>query len=253
MTPFRQMIPALLLTATLPNSGWAEMTAEERAEFRDEVRSYLLETPEILNEMVAILDAREREAATIADRDRIAAEAARIFDDGFSFVGGPEEGDVTVVAFLDYQCGYCRRAHPEFMDMIAEDGGIRWIVKEFPILGPASEEAARAAVATLIEAGPEVYAEVNDRLLRLDGPVSSASIDATLEAAGVDPSRVRAAMDAPEVTRRLQETRALAETLGIQGTPSYVFGDRMMRGYAPIEQMQAMVAEMRASEAPAAN
>lgn len=246
MRPFRSLIPALLLTAALPGSGWAEMTAGEREEFRAEVRAYLLENPEVLNEMVALIESRQREAEAAGDVGRLAASSQAVFDDGFSFVGGNPEGDVTVVAFLDYQCGYCRRAHPDVAELVASDGGVRLIVKEFPILGPASEQAARAAISTLISAGPEAYAALNDRLLRLEGQLTDARIDATLAEVGVDPAAVRAGMDDPEVTRRIEATRALAQTLEIQGTPSFVFEDRMLRGYAPLAAMQALLAEVRA-------
>ena len=121
--------------------------------------------------MIALLEA-EAAGATAADRPRRSSPPTRdaIFDDGFSFVGGNPEGSVTIVEFLDYQCGFCRRAHPEVRELIAADGDIRWIVKEMPILGPGSELAARAAVATLIAEGPEAYAALHDRLMRLEGP-----------------------------------------------------------------------------------
>jgi protein-disulfide isomerase len=248
MGPFRRLLPALLLTALLPNSGWAEMTSEEREEFRTEVREYLLENPELLEEMLAVLEERRRAEAVESDRILVAAHGARIAEDGFSYVGGNPEGDVTLVAFMDYQCGYCRRAHPELAELIAGDGGVRWVVKELPILGPGSELAARAAVATLIIEGEEVYAALHDGLLRLEGPINEASLHAALTAAGADPEAVRAAMDDPEVTRRLVETRALAEDLGIDGTPSFVIGERMLRGYVPGDAMRAMVAELRAAD-----
>jgi protein-disulfide isomerase len=223
----------------------AEMTEAERAEFRAEVRAYLLENPDILSEMVAALEARQKETTAEMDRQLIAEHAAALFDDGFSFVGGNPEGGVTIVEFLDYQCGYCRRAHPDVMDLLAGDGDIRWIVKELPILGPASDLAARAAIATLIAAGPEVYRVLNDRLMRLDGPVTDASVDAALRGAGVDPAAVRARMDDPEVTRRIEATMTLAQDLAIQGTPSFVFKDRILRGYVPIDAMREILAQVR--------
>lgn len=242
------LLPALLLTAALPGSGWADMTPDEREEFRGEVRAYLLDNPEILQEMIALLEERQADATAGEDVDRIAAARDRIFDDGYSFVGGNPDGDVTIVEFLDYQCGFCRRAHPEVQELVEGDGGIRWIVKEFPILGPGSDLAARAAVSTLITAGPESYAALNDRLMRLEGPISEPALDATLaDVPGLDVEAVRAGMDDPEVTRRIAETRALAQDLGIQGTPSFVFEDRMLRGYAPLAGMQAMVEEIRAA------
>ncbi|MBP7242458.1 DsbA family protein [Amaricoccus sp.] len=246
MSTRRLALPALLLTACLPGSGWAEMTSDERAEFRAEVRAYLLENPDVLNEMVALLDARERETAAARDDQIIAEKAAEIFDDGFSFVRGAPDGDVTIVAFLDYQCGYCKRAHPEVLDLLAGDPGIRLVVKELPILGPVSEYASRAAISTLIVAGPEAYGALNDRLLRVKGQLTEELIDAAVAKSGADAEAVRAGMDAPEVTRRIEATRAIAGDLAIQGTPSFVFGNRMVRGYAPLAAMREMVAEVRA-------
>lgn len=243
-----QALPALLLTAALPSSGWADMTAEEREEFREEVRAYLLENPEVLTEMVGILETRQADATETLDRERVAAQGEALFEDGFSYVGGAADGDVTVVEFLDYQCGYCRKAHPEFTELLEDDGNIRWIVKELPILGPGSVLAARAAIATLIAEGPEAYARLNDTLLRGEGPINDASLDAALREADLDPAAVRAGMEDPEVTRRLEATRALAAELDIQGTPAFVFEDRMLRGFAPVAAMEALVAQARAGE-----
>ncbi len=242
------LLPALLLSAALPNSGWAEMTPDEREEFRGEVRAYLLDNPEVLQEMVAMLEERQQADTAGLDGERIAAAEERIFDDGFSFVGGNPDGDVTIVEFLDYQCGFCRRAHPDVQELVSADGDIRWIVKELPILGPGSLLAARAAVSTLITEGPDAYEALHARLMEIEGPVTEASLDAALaEVPDLDADAVRAGMDDPEVARRLDATQALAQELGIQGTPSFVFGDRMLRGYAPLASMQAMVEEIRAA------
>ncbi len=248
MLRLHRFLPALLLTASLPGSGWAEMTPDEREEFREEVRAYLLENPDLLTEMAALLDARQRDAVAALDRERVAAQSEALFDDGFSLVAGNPEGGVTIVEFVDYQCGYCRRAHPELTQMIESDGDIRWIIKEWPVLGPASEYAARAAIATGIVAGPEAYVALNDRLMRLDGPATEARVAEALTGIGVDPDAVRAEMDGPEVTRRIEATRALAAGLALEGTPSFVFGDRMLRGLAPVAAMEQLVAEMRLAD-----
>lgn len=241
-----RVLPALLLTAALPGSGWAEMSADEREEFRDEVRAYLLENPEILSEMIGILESRQADAAEALDKQKIAEHRTALFDDGFSYAGGPPEADLTVVEFLDYQCGFCRRAHPELVELLERDGRIRFVVKELPVLGPGSELAARAAIATLIAEGPEAYARLNHALLTAEGPITDASLDAGLRAAGVDPATIRAGMNDAEVTRRIDATRELAMALQIQGTPAFVFGDRMQRGYAPVPVMEALAAEARA-------
>ncbi len=243
----RQLLSCLLFAAALlaGPAATAEMSAAEREAFRAEVRAYLLENPEILSEMVALLEARQLEATSTEDAARVAQNAEALFEDGFSFVGGNPGGSLTVVEFLDYQCGYCRAAHPEIQALVAEDGDIRWIVKELPILGPVSETAARAAIAAMIQGGPAAYAAVNDALMRIEGPLSEPGLDTALEDAGLDPATIRAAMQDAEVTRRIEATRALAKTLEIQGTPTFVLGETMLRGYVPMAAMRDLVDEIR--------
>jgi protein-disulfide isomerase len=241
---------ALVLALTAPTvqaqQQSSPFTEGERAALHAEIRAYLLAHPELLLEVIQELEQRQQAETAKNDADLIAANATAIFDDGFSHVAGNPEGSLTIVEFLDYQCGYCRRAHPEIAELIASDGDIRLIVKEMPILGPGSELAARAALATLITAGPEAYAALHDRLMRLEGQVDDARLDALLAELGHDPAAIREGMDDPEVDRRLAATRALAETLAISGTPTFVLGDRMLRGYLPPEAMQALLAEVRA-------
>ena len=251
MRPATALLPVLLaavLATAAPVRAELPYSDAERTALHEEIRTYLLDNPEILREMIALLEAQAQADGAANDRALVAAHADTIFDDGFSFVGGNPEGSFTIVEFLDYQCGYCRRAHPELMEFLSEDGDIRWIVKEMPILGPGSELAARAAIATLISAGPTAYAMLNDGLMRMQGPIDDAVIDGALRATDLDPAAIRALMDGPEVTRRLEETRALAGTLSITGTPTFVFGDRMVRGYMPLAQMQTLLAELRPAD-----
>ena len=241
------LISVLMLGAGLPAAAEQPMTDAERTALRAEIHAYLLENPEVLVEMISLLDARKQADAAEGDAALVARSAPAIFDDGFSYVGGNPEGSFTVVEFLDYQCGFCRKAHPEVSAMIADDGDIRLIIKEMPILGPQSEVAARAAIATLIDAGPEAYARLHDALMTLKGQVTDASIDHALTEAGLDPVAIHARMNDDEVTRRLTDTRNLANQLHISGTPTFVFDTRMVRGYVSNTEMRALVSEIRAT------
>lgn len=223
-------------------------TPAEREALHAEIRGYLLEHPEILQEMIQLLEQKQQVATAENDRTLVATHADEIFSDGFSWVGGNPEGSTTIVEFLDYQCGFCKRAQPDVTELLRTDGDIRLIVKEMPILGPGSELAARAAVATLVSQGPEKYAALHEALMALQGGISDVSLDAAMEGVGLDPAVIRAAMDDPEVERRLGATRALAEKLAISGTPTFVFDDQMVRGYLPLSQMQALLAEARTAE-----
>lgn len=228
-----------------PAFDFDAMTPDQQAAFGAQVRNYLLENPQVIMEAVAVLEAREKESQEAQDLALVADNRDRLVNDGFSWVGGNPEGDVTVIEFIDYRCGFCRRAHPEVEELIASDGNIRYIVKEFPILGEASMVSSRFAIATQIVAGDDAYKAVHDALIALEGNPGNGPLRRIAETLGLNADQIMAEMDSEEVTRRIAETRALAQDMAINGTPSFVFGDRMVRGYAPLPTMQQIVAEER--------
>jgi len=224
------------------------MTPAERDAFRAEIRAYLLDNPEVLLEAINVLETREAQAQAAADTDLVQANAAALFEDPDSYVGGNPEGDITVVEFLDYRCGFCQRAHPEVAELVETDGNIRYIVKEFPILGEQSLLASRFAIAVLRTEGNAAYADTHDRLMTFRGNVTEASLSTLSEELGYDTPAVFDMMNDPEVQRIIAENRALAQALQISGTPSFIFETQMLRGYAPLDEMRALVAELRLEE-----
>lgn len=241
---FRPLLAAALCAAVaLPAA--AEMTEEERAAFRAEVRAYLLENPEVLMEAIAVLEDRQAAAEAESDKSLVATHAGAIFDDGHSWVGGNPDGDVVMVEFIDYRCGYCRKAWAETEELVQADGNIRRIIKEFPILGPGSELSSRFAIAVQQLSGPEAYKRAHDALISLRAEATEESLARLAGDLGLDTTAVMARMTAPEVTAVLQANHALAEQLGISGTPTFVVGDTMVRGYVPLDGMQGIVAEAR--------
>lgn len=223
-------------------------TADQIDAMHAEIRAYLLANPEIVMEMVKILDERRKTAAATDDKALVAANAPAIFDDGFSWVGGNPDGKLTIVEFLDYQCGYCRKAQPEITALLEDNDDVKLIVKEMPILGPGSDLAARAAVAAMVAEGPDAYGRLHQELMATKGEITDASLERAFGKAGVDADKVRAAMEDPEVTRRLDATQALAQTLGISGTPTFVVVDTMVRGYVPRAQIEGLLEQARAAE-----
>ena len=221
------------------------MSNAERQAFRDEVRAYLLDHPDVLMEAIQVLESREAEAQVAADADLIAENADALFDDDASWVGGNPDGDITVVEFMDYRCGYCRRAFPEVAELVESDGNIRFVVKEFPILGEQSLLASRFAIATQRVAGNAAYAAVHDALMTERGDVTEASLQALAEAQDLDWEAISDEMAAPEVTQRIGDAHRLGSALGIQGTPSFVIGDQLVRGYLPLDEMRDLVDEER--------
>ncbi|MEM6385809.1 MAG: DsbA family protein [Pseudomonadota bacterium] len=222
------------------------MSEPEREAFRAEIRSYLMENPEVLMEAIGVLE--ERRAAEAAAQEQLLLEQYRaaIFEDGHSWIGGNPDGDVTIVEFLDYRCGFCKRAHPQVQTLLAGDTNIRLIVKEFPILGPESELASRFAIATKMVNGDESYSAVHDALMEWQGPVNQGILGRIAEQAGItDTTAILAKMNSEAVSTIIRNNRALGQALRIAGTPSFIMGDNFVRGYVELEQMQSIVASIR--------
>lgn len=247
----RRLLASAALAAALSAQSAAAfdigaMTEEERSSFQAEVRAYLLEHPEVLNEMVAGLESRQAAQQAEADVALIDANRDVIFDDPASWVGGNPEGSITLVEFVDYRCGYCRKAYADVAELVGGDGDIRFVIKEFPILGPESDLSARFAIATLQVAGPEAYEKVHNAFYTdFRGEVTPDTLAAFATSLGIDPAPILAKLDAPEVTKIIDDNHALAQRLQINGTPGFVMGDKLLRGYVPLQGMQAMLADLR--------
>lgn len=246
----RALIPALALATALTAMPATAidlnaMSDAEREAFRAEIRAYLLDNPEVIMEAVAVLEQREAAAQAEADVELVKANADALFDDGHSWVGGNPEGDITLVEFMDYRCGYCRRAKPEVTDLVQFDGNIKLIVKEFPILGEQSMMSSRFAIATKQVAGDDMYKAVHDALMEFKGDVSDTALRRIGEPLGLPVDEIMARMDSDAVSDVIAANHALGQRLGISGTPSFVMQDQMLRGYVPLADMQAIAEEIR--------
>ncbi len=243
----RFLAPVLAASMALPAGAMdlTELTDAQRAQFRAEVRSYLMDNPEVIMEAVELLQARDAETQAQADLSLVTDNAEEIFDDGYSWVGGNPDGDITLVEFLDYRCGYCKKAHGEVAKLLKSDGNIRLIVKELPILGDQSVLASRFAVATKQVAGDDNYKAMGDALMEYKGDVTLPALRRLATTFGLDADAIEAAMNNDSVTREIAATRALAEKLRVSGTPTFVMHDELLRGYLPYDQMKALVDEKR--------
>ncbi|MCU0903072.1 MAG: DsbA family protein [Tabrizicola sp.] len=245
-------LPALAEVKPLPRpdrpaevASAPAMTEAERTAFREEVRAYLLDNPEVLIEAMDVLQAREEEAARIRDVQMVATHNDVIFNNPHDWVGGNPNGDITLVEFMDYRCGYCRQAYAEVEELIKTDGNIRFVVKEFPILGEASLMSAQFAIAVRQLHGDEAYASVHDTLMTLRGEPNAETLSRLASDLGLDPEPILDRMSKPEVMQVIQDNHRLAEEMEITGTPAFVLKDMVMRGYAPVEVMREFVAEAR--------
>ena len=219
--------------------------AEADAEFGNRVRSYLLENPEVIFEAVAVYEQRNAAAQANMDQAIIAANAETLFNDGHSWVGGNPDGDITLVEFVDYRCGFCKRAHDELAELLQADGNIRLIVKEFPILGPESELASRFAISVLNLAGDEAYSSAHDTIMRHDGPITPEYLEGLAQTLELDFEVLVEEMDSEAVNSALVENRALAQRLQITGTPTFVMETEMIRGYVEADTLLQIAESLR--------
>ena len=234
-------LPALSTNALEINA----LSDNERASFRAEVRSYLLENPEVLMEAIAVLQTLEAKNATQSVTQLLESNYDAIVNDPTSWQGGNLAGDITLVEFMDYRCGYCRKAHSEVAELIASDGNIRYIVKEYPILGPESELASRFAIATRLTEGDVAYKEVYNGLFVFKGAMTKENLVTVAKELGLDGDAIAAVMAEERVTDILSRSVGLGQTLGVNGTPTYIVNGQMLRGYVPLEDMRQMVAALR--------
>lgn len=222
-----------------------QLSDAERAAFRDEMRAYLLENPEIIVEAMDVLKNREAEAEMQNDVLLVQNNAPALFDTATDWVGGNKDGDVTIVEFMDYQCSYCRKAHAEVSELIASDGNIRLVLKEFPILGENSDLASRFAISVLQMAGDDAYKAAHDALMTLRAEISGPALERIATDLGLDPAAVNTKMQSDEVSAVIASNRALGEAMQVNGTPTFIVDQTMLRGYVPLDGMRQVVAEER--------
>ena len=241
----KRLIAALLLTAT-PTFAFdiSAMSEQEKSAFGDAVREYLMANPEVLIESINVLEERRAADAAINDQELVASNRDAIFDDGHSWIGGNPDGDLTMVEFIDYRCGVCRQFNDEVHDLVEDDGNIRLILKEFPILGQDSDNSARFAIAVKQIAGDAAYMQAHDALIALRGPATIEALKKIADRIGVDADEVVNTMNTEPVTAVLRENHQLAARMAIQGTPTFVIGDELLRG-VPAAGLTATVSQIR--------
>lgn len=238
MRPFAFFGAAAALSLLLLPSAPVALAAD-KAEVEKIVHDYLLAHPEILNEMIAELNKREDADKQAKAQDGIAANKDAIYNDGYSYAAGNPNGDVTVVEFFDYRCGYCKKVRPELLELLEKDPGVRLVLKEFPILSKVSDEAAKAAIASLNQGG-DLYWKFNNAMLSADD-LDSDGIYSLAAASGLDLARLKKDMEDPGVAKKIADNHALAGKLGIDGTPAFVIGDKLVPGAVSVDELKEMV------------
>ena len=236
------LVVLLPARAALASEAVAPFSAEQTQAVETIVERYLLENPELMVRVFQNLEARQQAQRDAQVRDMLAANRDELVDDGRSLVLGNPNGDVTVVEFFDYRCGYCKQAHPTVKALIEADPNVRVVLKEFPILGPNSVIATQAAIASR-EQG--LYAEFHDALLEHEGNLTEDAVYEIARGLGMDMSKLREDMGAPVVRETIAANMALAQKLAIDGTPTFIIGDALMPGAVGLPALKRAVETAR--------
>lgn len=222
----------------------------DRKEVELIVRDYLLNNPEILLEVQQALETRQKEEQRISQLEVIKQAKDEIFSAAHDGVVGNPDGKITIVEFYDYNCGYCKRALEDMHALTAQDPDLRFVLKEFPILGPDSQKAHVVSQAFL-KLMPEKYGEFHDQLLSGQGRAGEASAIKLAVSLGADETRLREAMQDPAINEAFARTYDLANKLAITGTPSYVVGNEVVFGALGKEVLAEKIAAAKACLADA--
>jgi protein-disulfide isomerase len=215
----------------------------QRTEIEKIVREYLIANPDVLKEVIAEAERRQAAEDAVKYKDAIKQHSAAIFNSKYQVTLGNSAGDVTMVEFFDYNCGYCKRALADMLTLMKTDPKLRVVLKEFPVLGEASVQVAQVAVAVRMQdkTGGKKYLEFHERLLNNRGQINKALALAAVKEIGLDVARLEKDMASPEVRATLEESFKLADALGINGTPSYVIGNSVVVGAVGIEPLREAI------------
>jgi len=216
-----------------------------RAEIEAIVKDYLLRNPEVLRDALIELEKRGK-AEEEAQRARAVTELGpKIFNSPRQVVVGNPQGKVTLVEFFDYNCGYCKRALEDLASLMKKNADLRVVLKEFPVLGPGSIEAAQVAHAFRMQANGEKYWTFHQKLLSTRGQVGKAQALAAAKDAGADMTRLNRDLESDEIRAGLAEAMQIADALGLSGTPSYVIGEEVVVGAVGADDLQKRIDAMR--------
>ena len=253
MPSFRLFAPALFalaLFAAPPSASAQSFSDTQRGDIESIVRNYLIAHPEVLEEAMAELSKRQTAAEAEKHATSVATNAEAIFNSPRGVTVGNKDGDVTFVEFFDYNCGYCKRAMSDMLDLMKSDPKLKVVLKEFPVLGPGSVEAAQIAVAVRMQdPSGKKYLDFHQKLLNSKGQADKARALAAAKEAGLDMAKLEKDSASPEVRATIEENFKLAEAMGMNGTPSYVIGKQVVIGAVGLESLREKIGVARCGKA----
>lgn len=206
------------------------------------IRDYLMDNPQIIVEAVEMYSRQEQAAAAERASDAVRANQDWLYNNDAHPTAGPADASVAVVEFFDYNCGYCKRALSDIMTVLGEDDDLRVVFIELPILGDSSTEAAKWALAAEKQ---DMYLEYHVALMEHQGRLNDAQLANIAEKVGLDVAKLRQDKDDDAILEQLQENIDKARELGITGTPAFIIGDELARGYVGLDGLRAGVKQNR--------
>jgi protein-disulfide isomerase len=249
MPSFRLLAPALLALALCgapPVASAQSFTDAQRGDIETIVKNYLIAHPEVVEEAMTELSKRQAAAEAAKSEAAVTDNADKIFNSPRGVVLGNKDGDVTFVEFFDYNCGYCKRAMTDMLDLLKTDSKLKVVLKEFPVLSEGSVEAAKVAVAVRMQdPGGKKYLDFHQKLLGGRGVADKARAMAAAKDAGLDMARLEKDLASPEVKSTIDENLKLAEAMGLNGTPSYVIGKQVVVGAIGLDGLREKIGVAR--------
>ncbi len=207
----------------------------QKDEINQMIRQYILNNPEIIPEAVEVLRARQNAAAIMRSQDQL-------LNDGYSYVAGNEDGDITIVEFYDYNCGYCKQVPEILSRLVDEDKNLRVVFKELPILAESSTFASMAAMAAMKQ---NKFIEFHNAMMKNRRSLDEDLVLQIARDAGLDEEVLIKDMADPEIEANIMRTKYLVQNIGISGTPGFVIGDRIMPGFRSYDELKEVIAEVR--------
>jgi protein-disulfide isomerase len=253
MPSFRLLAPALFalaLCATPPAASAQSFSDSQKGEIEAIIKTYLVSHPEVLEAAMGELSKRQAADEARKHEASVSENAAAIFNSPRGVMLGNKDGDVTFVEFFDYNCGYCKRAMADMLDLMKSDPKLKVVLKEFPVLSQGSVEAAQVAVAMRMQdPGGKKYLDFHQKLLGGRGPADKAHAMAAAKDAGADMARLEKDVGSPEVKATIDENFKLAEAMGMNGTPSYVIGKEVVVGAIGLDGLKEKIELARCGKA----
>jgi protein-disulfide isomerase len=241
---WRSVTPAFAEEAASSPIAVSDFTGKQRSEIEEIIKEYLIANPEVIRDALTELQRRQQEAEVAAQVKAIDDSKELLFSSANQVVLGNPDGDVTLVEFFDYNCGYCKRAHADMKKLIEEDKNLRIVLKEFPVLGEGSVAAAQVAV-RVNQIAPDRYFEFHDKLMSERGQINGERALAVAEEMGLDRKAIAAEVDSAAVKSVITEVYDLAGKLSLTGTPSYVTAKEVVVGAVGYDALKQKIEEAR--------